>query len=99
MTTDLIAEALRKQKMPHYEITPSALGEEGESMKPKIPQAIVVNSQDHCIVAEEWDNSVNILEISPDRLLRQISIGEESSVVDVAIGDQDVCVARTQRKN
>ena len=84
-----IAEALRKQKMPHYEITPSALGEEGESMKPKIPQAIVVNSQDHCIVAEEWDNSVNIFEISPDRLLRQISIGEESSIVDVAIGDQD----------
>lgn len=84
-----LAEALRKQKMPHYEITPSALGEEGESMKPKIPQAIVVNSQDHCIVAEEWDNSVNIFEISPDRLLRQISIGEESSVVDVAIGDQD----------
>ena len=84
-----IAEALRKQKMPHYEITPSALGEEGESMKPKIPQAIVVNSQDHCIVAEEWDNSVNIFEISPDRLLRQISIGEESSIVDVAVGDQD----------
>ena len=84
-----IAEALRKQKMPHYEITPSALGEEGESMKPKIPQAIVVNSQDHCIVAEEWDNSVNIFEISPDRLFRQISIGEESRIVDVAIGDQD----------
>ena len=58
-----IAEALRKQNMPHYEITPSALGEEGESMKPKIPQAIVVNSQDHCIVAEEWDNSVSIFEI------------------------------------
>ena len=84
-----IAEALRKQNMPHYEITPSALGEEGESMKPKIPQAIVVNSQDHCIVAEEWDNSVNIFEISPDRLLHQISIGEESRIVDVAIGDQD----------
>ena len=84
-----LAEALRKQKMPHYEITPSALGEEGESMKPKIPQAIVVNSQDHCIVAEEWDNSVNIFEISPDRLLHQISIGEESRIVDVAIGDQD----------
>ena len=84
-----IAEALRKHNIPHYEITPSALGEEGESMKPKIPQAIVVNSQDHCIVAEEWDNSVNIFEISPDRLLRQISIGEESSIVDVAIGDQD----------
>ena len=84
-----IGEALRKHNMPHYEITPSALGEEGESMKPKIPQAIVVNSQDHCIVAEEWDNSVNIFEISPDRLLRQISIGEESSIVDVAIGDQD----------
>ena len=84
-----LAEALRKQKMPHYEITPSALGEEGESVKPKIPQAIVVNSQDHCIVAEEWDNSVKIFEISPDRLLRQISIGEESRIVDVAIGDQD----------
>ena len=84
-----IAEALRKQNMPHYEITPSALGEEGESMKAKIPQAIVVNSQDHCIVAEEWDNSVNVFEISPDRLLRQISIGEESSIVDVAVGDQD----------
>ena len=84
-----LAEALRKQKMPHYEITPSALGEEGESMKAKIPQAIVVNSQDHCIVAEEWDNSVNVFEISPDRLLRQISIGEESSIVDVAVGDQD----------
>ena len=84
-----LAEGLRQQKKPHYEITPSALGEEGESMKPKIPQAIVVNSQDHCIVAEEWDNSVNIFEISPDRLLRQISIGEESRIVDVAIGDQD----------
>ena len=84
-----LAEGLRQQKKPHYEITPSALGEEGESMKPKIPQAIVVNSQDHCIVAEEWDNSVNIFEISPDRLLHQISIGEESSIVDVAIGDQD----------
>ena len=84
-----LAEALRKQKMPHYEITPSALGEEGESVKPKIPQAIVVNSQDHCIVAEEWDNSVKIFEISPDRLLRQISIGEESSIVDIAIGDRD----------
>ena len=84
-----IGEALRKQNMPHYEITPSALGEEGESMKAKIPQAIVVNSQDHCIVAEEWDNSVNVFEISPDRLLRQISIGEESSIVDVAVGDQD----------
>ena len=84
-----IAEALRKHNIPHYEITPSALGEEGESMKPKIPQAIVVNSQDHCIVAEEWDNSVNIFKISPDRLLHQISIGEESRIVDVAIGDQD----------
>ena len=84
-----LAEGLRQQKKPHYEITPSALGEEGESMKAKIPQAIVVNSQDHCIVAEEWDNSVNVFEISPDRLLRQISIGEESSIVDVAVGDQD----------
>ena len=84
-----LAEGLRQQKKPHYEITPSALGEEGESMKPKIPQAIVVNSQDHCIVAEEWDNSVTVFEISPDRLLRQISIGEESSIVDVAVGDQD----------
>ena len=82
-----VAEALRKFEMPHYAITPSALGQKDV----KIPQGIAVNSQEDFVVGDEWECRVNIFDFN-GHFVRPILFDENKSVtsiVDVAVDSED----------